>query len=71
MVLSLLLKDWISELVSHSLVFPSALDTLYESCTPCMRWGEEQYKEEGEMAQKSWEEGEIGGKSREEGEKVR
>jgi len=29
--------------------------------------GEEQNREEGEMAQKSWEEGEIGGKSREEG----
>ena len=31
--------------------------------------GEEQNREEGEMAQKSWEEGEIGGKSREEEEK--
>ena len=31
--------------------------------------GEEQNREEGEMAQKSWEEGEIGGKIREEGEK--
>ena len=34
-----------------------------------MKRGEEQNREEGEMAQKSWEEGEIGGKSREEGEK--
>ena len=33
------------------------------------RRGEEQNRDEGEMAQKSWEEGEIGGKSREEGEK--
>ena len=31
--------------------------------------GEEQNREEGEMAQKIWEEGEIGGKSRDEGEK--
>ena len=31
--------------------------------------GEEQNREEGEMAKKNWEEGEIGGKSREEGEK--
>ena len=33
--------------------------------------GEEQNREEGEVAQKSWEVGEIGGKSREEGENVR
>ena len=35
----------------------------------CNLRGEEQNREEGEMAKKSWEEGEIGGKSREEGEK--
>ena len=33
--------------------------------------GQEQNREEGEMAQKSWEEGGIGVKSREEGENVR
>ena len=33
----------------------------------CCNRGEEQNREEGEMAQKSWEEGEIGSKSREEG----
>ena len=40
-------------------------------CCLILRRGEEQNREEGEMAQKSWEEGEIGGKSREGGENVR